>query len=243
MFISHHVSTRIKFPFCSALSLIKILSPFSEDCLYYLFSHARSWTGNLPHPRGVWTLVGSRRRGCWRERVPCRRFWSSQATPAAVTVVSQTLAGPASIWASLCVYSAPAFTGKEKYTEMEISFAVAAQEGQYDNKELNVFEAVKNKSLNRIIKTCCKYLAAQMFPVTFSSNFLFHLRILIYCNYLTGIVSWYWYWNCQQIFIIFALCFILCLMCWPAGAWVCIFLKFGLWLWTHGNQNYWRLEC
>lgn len=94
-----------------------------------------------------------------------------------MTVVSQTLAGPASIWASLCVYSAPAFTGKKKYTEVEISFAVAAQEGQYDNNELNVFEAVKNKSLNRIIKTCCcKYLAAQMFPVTFSSHFFISLE-------------------------------------------------------------------
>lgn len=75
-------------------------------------SHVRSWTGSRLHQQGAWTLVGSLRRGVLKERVPCRKSWPSPVMPAAVTVASQTPAGPASIWASPSVYSALVFTGK-----------------------------------------------------------------------------------------------------------------------------------
>lgn len=112
MFGSHNYTTSIKFHWIQAhlnkSSLILLDDGFHISHL----SHVRSWTGSRLHRRGAWTPVGSQRRDRWKARVPCRRSWPSRETPVAVTAASQTLAGPASIWASPCVYSALVFTGK-----------------------------------------------------------------------------------------------------------------------------------
>lgn len=66
-----------------------------SNILHLTFS-TRSLTGSHPHQQAALTLVASQRRDHWKARAPCRRSWPSQAIPAAVTVVSQTPAGPAS---------------------------------------------------------------------------------------------------------------------------------------------------
>lgn len=79
-----------------------------------ILTHIRSWIGSHPRQQAASTLVGSQRRDHWKEKVPCRRSSPFQAMPVAVTVASQTPAGPASIWASPSVYSALEFTGRVK---------------------------------------------------------------------------------------------------------------------------------
>lgn len=84
-----------------------------SNILLLTFS-TRSLIGSHPHQQAASTPVASQRRDHWKARAPCRRSWPSQAMLAAVTVVSQTPAGPASTWASPSVYSALAFTGKQR---------------------------------------------------------------------------------------------------------------------------------
>lgn len=86
--------------------------------------HARSWTGSLPHRQAAWTLAGSPRRSLWRGRVHCRRSWPSQAMSAAVTVASQTPAGPVSTWASPSAYSVLAFTGTALHCMILLFFVI-----------------------------------------------------------------------------------------------------------------------
>lgn len=102
------------------LILIRLLCPLFLSVRLPRFFPVRSWIGSRPHQQGAWTLEGSQRRDHWKERVPCRKSWPSQAMFAAATVGSRSPAGPASTWASPCVYSALASTGTRLYFHKQI---------------------------------------------------------------------------------------------------------------------------
>lgn len=102
------------------LILIRLLCPLFLSVRLPRFFPVRSWIGSRPHQQGAWTLEGSQRRDHWKERVPCRKSWPSQAMFAAATVGSRSPAGPASTWASPCVYSALASTGTMLYFHQQI---------------------------------------------------------------------------------------------------------------------------